>query len=257
MTVCRKISRIALTAVLTFTIAACGSDNNSDPALMQNDTGDQSAGNGSTFGLDIPPFRDILLVYRFNFSTPIVSIEEDPVMIFDDGSATLDLSGVLANGIDSSKQNEPIRWGRWSGDAASNSLELGFGTRPLTKVDAAVVSEKPAVGTRLNGCYTSTSFLTIPGGSLDGNGTSLRLNKFCFQPDGLFSNEELNSTITPVLVGSSARDTAGYYEIDGNVIQFIYGNSTIRHHLFGLYSNSTESRFAVSIDNQVFTLPLP
>ncbi len=254
MAVYKAILRVVLSVVLIFTIAACSGGEN---LPVQDDAGNQSGGNGASFGLDIPAFRDILLVYRLDYSTPIVSIDQDPVMLFDDGSATMDLSGVLANGIDASKQNEPIRWGRWSGDATANTLELGFGTRPLSQVQAALRSEKPATGTTLNGCYNSTTFLTIPGGSLDGNGTSLRLNKFCFQLDGIFSNETSNSIITPLLVGSSARDTAGYYDIDGNAIRFTYGNGTVRHHLFGLFSNTTESRFAVSIDNSIFTLPLP
>lgn len=267
MTACKNISSVTLPALLLLTVSACGgggtvdpsgvTDGNQDNGALQNDPGNQSGGSGANFGLDIPAFQDILLVYRIDYSTVIVSIDQDPVMIFDDGSATLDLTGVLANGINASQQDEPIKWGRWSGDAAANTLELGFGTRPLTEVEAALVSESPAAGTKLNGCYTSTSFITIPGASLDGSGSSLRLNEFCFQSDGIFSNETSNSTITPALVGSSAQDTAGYYEIDGNAIQFTYGNGTVRHHLFGLYSNSTETRFAVSIDNKIFTLPLP
>jgi len=136
------ILRQALSVLLILTIAACGGsptngDQNTGP--IQNDPNDQSAGNGTSFGLDIPTFRDILLVYRIDYSTLIVSIDQDPVMIFDDGSATLDLTGVLSDGIESSKQNEPIKWGRWSGDAMANNFELGLGTRPLTEVLTATL----------------------------------------------------------------------------------------------------------------------
>ena len=201
---------------------------------------------------ETPPFKDIVLVYeRFNnLVSGMWGVRDYVILRFDDGTFSRDITGVMDNGIAKSKYSEPIQWGQWQGD--DESLALKFHSNSFMRVIAAKVSDPIGNNYKLDKCYTGSKNTYQISGDVDGLDTKAAYNTFCFQKDGIFSHDSSTSNIDADYISSTKSDTAGFYEINGNVIRLRYGNDTVVRRFFAVFSDPDDPHFAISIGSAVF-----
>lgn len=147
-------------------------------------------------------------------------------MTFNKKRVTGDFSGVLNNGVKKSRKSSPDEWGRWKlkqgelvidwdGDGGYRSYELTMKTSPAGKNE------------KLNGCWSSfygasLGFMGSGVGSM-----SAATNTWCFGKNGRFSNDRsvtVSGSGSGSSVGSAKGNTAGWYRIDGHMMQLVYDN---------------------------------
>lgn len=201
---------------------------------------------------EIPPFKDIVLVYeRFNnLISGIRGVRDFVIIRFDDGTFSRDITDVMDNGIAKSKYSESIQWGQWQGDG--DSLALKFHSNSFKKVIAAKVSDPIGNSYKLEKCYTGSKNKYQRSGDVDELDAKAAYNTFCFQKDGIFSHDSSTSNTDADLISSTKSDTAGFYEINGNVIRLRYGNGMVVQRFFAVFSNPDDPHFAISIGSAVF-----
>jgi len=201
---------------------------------------------------EVPPFKDIVLIYeRFtNLVSGMQGVRDYAIIRFDDGTFSRDITGVMDNGITKSKSSDSIQWGQWQGD--SDSLALKFHSNSYKKVFAANVSDPVGKDYKLDKCYTGSKYTYQRSGGVGARGTTASYNTFCFQSDGIFSHDSNASNIRADFISSTKSDTAGFYEINGNVIRLRYGNGAVVQRFFAVFSNPDELRFGISIGSAVF-----
>ncbi len=251
----KKILVALLVLVACLALAACVPDD----ASVGTTTGDDNASSAASPGLGaaVPDFLDLVLVYETRIDPGWGGvIKERPIMRFDNGLFTGDLTGVLATGVAESQRKSPELWGEWQGDPNNDSLELqdgGYSEFAALIAGQKVDSVQP--GLALDQCYVAQNSTYTPSPSLGEHSSSLQLDTFCFQPNGVFANEVSSPDLTPEKVGGSSRDDAGLYEIDGHTIRLTYGNGDVVYDLFGVYSTPDRPLFSITVGSTVFSSP--
>lgn len=257
--------QILVALVACVALSACIADSTASRAEPETVTdhstiGTSTGDDGSSFSdravldIEMPEFLDLVLIYETRIDPGWGAvIKERPIMRFDDGLFTRDLRGVLANGIAGSQRESPELWGEWQGDPTNDSLELKEGgySEFAALIAGNQVDSIPA-DLVLDQCYTAQSSTYSPSPELGEYSNTLRFDTFCFQSNGVFTNEVSSSVLTPEMVGASSRDDAGLYEIDGHIVRLTYGNGDVVYDLFGVYSTSDKPQFSITMGSTVF-----
>lgn len=189
--------------------------------------------NGASFGVDLPPYKDLVLINSNSFvlgldGLLLTTIKQTPVMRFDDGTVTRDLTDWI-NGQRSSL-------GQWTVDS-SGTLTLTFDGENTTSVTAPVVASRTP--SNFYACYKKVNSVSVLGNN------ALIYNDYCFNSDGTF-------TSTGGASNAGQSSNSGTYQVDGNVIQLSSNSGQREIHLFGTYTDSSGDVYSVSIGEAVY-----
>ena len=202
-------------------------------------------------GAALPPALSLAMIHEFGIDGfGSTRFDRSAVVLFDDGSFTRDVAGVLLRGIAGSRAARPEDWGEWRGDAAAGSLELREGGDGFDEV-SAVAGSAPASDRPLEGCYESEEFVSVPGAGIGAGAVGFSSNVYCFFADGTFDRRRVSSVVSPEVTAGASSGGTGRYRIEGDAIDLEFDDGTLARHVLGRYAAEGDPRFAVSLDATV------
>jgi len=178
----------------------------------------------------IPSISAMYMVGRLSYSSGTPAYAYSTRIAFDDGTFTSRVDEVARIGIAASRAESPDRWGEWRTAGGSTEFrdddDEGFSTPGVLWTYEA----QPPDAT-LDECYGSGGSTSI--GGLDGNLTVLRVSRFCFGANGVFSHGSTSTTTSPVLIAASGSGDAGTYRLSGFLLELDYADGRRARKLFG------------------------
>ena len=190
----------------------------------------------------------IKIEYDLVFTGAGLAFKGIPFIAFKDGTYTSDFEGVMATGINASRASVPGKWGRWRNGPDGKFQRFHTGAQEWRSAES-VVSSRPNLhaSQRLNGCWEASS----ASGTL-GQQETFSSRTFCFQSNGLFTQNTSGSIVNPTVVGGARSADSGFYELRGRVLTLIFGDGKIQTHLMGRFPTNNPGSNELVIAGGVF-----
>lgn len=157
-------------------------------------------------------------------------------MTFKKKRVTRDFSGVLNKGPKVSRKDSPDEWGKWK--VKSGDLVVDWGGKRKYRDYELTMKTKPAgKNEKLDGCWSSFFGASLGYMGSGVGSMSAATNTWCFGKNGRFSNNKAVSVSGSgggSSVGSAKGDAAGWYRIDGHMMQLVYDNGVRAKTTIGL-----------------------